>query len=345
MNRKKEGSMTDQPGATFQVLDGGRAAAQDPVAESREPASDQLVNGERIALAPNEPPTGADAALAGEEVKEAGPYPFLKTPAVHNGVIIAVNNDTAEVPLNQEDIDAAHEELYTVSEAHAEEETKQAELRKQEARDMAQLKGTRENLRKSEEKLLKLGGELAQYGREIHNKTRRVESKVVLTLTAQNEVITTCARSGAELGRRTASAEEIERASKGSQHVMKLEPGGDSTSARGNPDDEMVIISVSCKGYTAAKKRLRDNLNEVVDPKNPDELFKIATWQVENPGGPSEKGRSYVEVPRYIARAMSTIAEGSAVDLRVEPSKFVSGASLTAESDDDEAGDISDEQE
>lgn len=245
------------------------------------------------------------------------PWPFLKIPAEQGGVIVGTDERDGVRDLTKEDIGAAHEEMYLTSQNLREAEAEEKRLEREEKNAEAALKGTREALRKIEQKQLELGRELATFSEEIHTGKRRITIQVVETVTLQNELVITDARDGSVIERRTATADELDEARNVTTEMkfskMNLDVVPDSPDAKGNPEQDVLHVSINLAAYKKTKKAIKSGLQEVQvpNPADDDDVYPIS-WQTKD-------GRSLAIVPRWVASRLHLLCEqDTALDFRIE---------------------------
>lgn len=261
---------------------------------------------------PEQPASETQAPAAAPDA-----WPFLKIPADQGGVIVGTDERDGVRDLTPEDIGAAHEEMYLTSQNLREAEAEEKRLEREEKNAEAALKGTREALRKIEQKQLELGRELATFSEEIHTGKRRITIQVVETVTLQNELVITDARDGSVIERRTATANELDKARNVTTEMklskMNLTVVPDSPDAKGNPEQDVLHVSINLAAYKKTKKAIKSGLQEVQvpNPANEDDVYPIS-WQAKD-------GRSLAIVPRWVASRLDLLCEqDKALDFRIE---------------------------
>lgn len=279
----------------------------------------------------------AGAAPPEKDTTPAPPeYPFLKTAAVAGGVILGTEERTVERDLDFNDLQAAQEELNNVGRSFREAEAFERELVEREKREHAALSGTREAIRGAKETQIKCGGEMATFCEELQTKKRKRKIPAVKTLTLQGEIIFTAADTGEELGRRTATKEELELSTGKTANLVGIGQGGpqptplppasattDSPSPKGNPDHEPVVVSISIAGYKSAPKGVKAavEVQPILGQQDAEDPETVSVmWRTEAPKGiAGEAGRSYATVARWLARALQVVGDGhKALEFRVE---------------------------
>lgn len=238
-------------------------------------------------------------------------YPFLKEPAEQGAVIIGTDERESTRPMTEDDIKEAHEDLYKTSQKLRAEAMTEKELTAHIKSLEASLKGAREDLRKSEEEQLVLGRRLATFAEEIHSGVRKIEIKVVESITKGNEYVVTDAHNGAVIERRTATADEIEEASgvdkPASQQAM-------ATMTSTQAADDIVLVSLSTSAYKKTKRSVADGLMGIAYPNSegdPDGDTLSILWEVIDK-------RSVAKVPRWAADRLKKIADGDkALDFKI----------------------------
>jgi hypothetical protein len=248
-------------------------------------------------------------ATAAEQTtsKDEQEYPFLKTPAEQGAVIIGTDERDSTRQMTEADIKEAHDELYKESQKLRAEALTEKELTAQIKSLEASLKGAREDLRKSEEEQLVLGRRLATFAEEIHTGVRKIQIKVVESVTKGNEFVVTDARDGKVIERRTATQDEIEE----SRSPQKGQTGmfGSTMAA-----DDIVIVSLHTAAYKKTKRGISDGLLAVPYPNSegdPDGDTLSIVWELADK-------RSIAKVPRWAADRLKKIAEvDRALDFKI----------------------------
>lgn len=251
--------------------------------------------------------TATDAA----QIDDTKEYPFLKEPAEPGAVIIGTTEHESTRPMTEADVREAHDDLYKESQKLRTEALTEKELTLQIKSLEASLKGAREDLRKSEEEQLVLGRRLATFAEEIHTGVRKIEIKVVESITKGNEYVVTDARNGSVIERRTATTEEIEE-SRGIANPSAQSSMSTMTSTMAA--DDSVLISLSTAAYKKTKKAIKDGLTGVEYPNqvgDPDADVLGVLWDTKG-------NRSVAEVPRWAADRLKKIADGDkALDFKI----------------------------
>lgn len=241
----------------------------------------------------------------------AQPLPFLREPAEPGGFIIGTEEAAAEVEMTAADIAAANDEMFITSQNLREAQGQQKDLLRDEKNAEQALKAVRESIRKNEERRLSLGDELAVFAEQIHTGKRKVTIQTVLTITKGNELVITDARDGKERERRTATKEELAKAQDKTASILTQQQPGD----KGNPQDELVTVTVLAGAFSKARKKLATDMFEVL-PENADidaDPYPVV-WL------PAPNKRSAAVVPRWVAMRLLTIAgpDAETLGLKIE---------------------------
>ncbi len=249
-------------------------------------------------------------------------FPFIAQPAVKGGVILRVDGGKVFRLMTQDDVNAAAEEIGTVSLQHGDVakfltvcETNVAELEQN-------LKDARGIVRTTEVKLLDVGAQLATLGRAVRSGKREWNTQVVMTITLQNEVIYTDAKTGEQIGeKRTATNEEIKQATnrqaallnpdapKDPPHPIddakakkdKKRRTSDSPNGKPDPREQVIKVSVSSSAFNRLTPRRKDDFRKV--PGIDDEPGFPLNWSLSPDGE-----RLSVDIPRRLLATLSTMA-------------------------------------
>ena len=256
---------------------------------------------------------------APEETKE-NPFPFLREPAEPGGVILRTEEAQAEVDMTPADVAAANDEMFLTSQNLREAQGQQKDLLRDEKNAEAALKAVREALRKNEERRLSLGDELAVFAEQIHTGKRKVTIQTVHTLTKGNELVITDARDGSVRERRTASADELAEAREKTASIATV-----PTSGKGNPQDELVTVSVNPSAFKGRKKLAADMAEVYPEDADSDAEPYPVVWL------PDANKRSAAIVPRWVAFRLIKIAgsESDGIGLKIELSKAAASDEVT----------------
>jgi hypothetical protein len=248
-----------------------------------------------------------DAGMKAEQAAADQEYPYLKTPAEQGAVIIGTDERESTRPMTETDVKEAHDTLYTTSQKLRTAAQKEKDLGTEVKRLEALLKGTREELREAEVEQLILGRKLATLSEEIHTGVRKIDIKVVESVTKGNEFVVTDARSGVVIERRTATQDEIEE----SRSPQKGQTGmfGSTQAA-----DDIVLVSLHTARYEKTKRGIKDGLLAVPYPNSegdPDGDTLGIVWELADK-------RSIAKVPRWAADRLKKIADGDkALDFKI----------------------------
>lgn len=258
-------------------------------------------------------------SAADDDAKPAAPartYPYLNIVAEQGGVLIGTEDRKVVRAMTQDDLMDAAEEQAKVAHQMEEAEIRQEKMIGEEKSYKKLLDGARENIRKAENEQKECGQQLKALAFEIETSTRTVATKVNLTVTPSNELIMVDAETGQMIERRTATVEELERSRNKSQALFFSPPTStsDSSAAKENPEEKVVVLSISDFGQSKAKKSIREGLAEVPYPGQEGQDAECLTvhWSASCPiEGKGELGRLYAAVPAWAARRLRVVAEGN----------------------------------
>ena len=285
---------------------------------------------EGTAPQPEQTPQAVEQDPAPVEIKPE--FPYINQPAVTGGVIIKVESGTVFRDMTQDDVNAAAEEIGTISMQHGE-VAKFLAVSEANVLDLEQrLKDARGIVRTTEVRLLDVGAQLAELGRAVRSGKREWQTQITLTVTPGNEVIYTDAKTGIQIGdKRTATAEELKAAT--NRQAALLNPDAphevaqdidtakgkgkkgprkttDSPSHKPDPGEELLKASISSSAFNRLTPRRKDDMRSV--PGMDDEPGYPLNWQLSEDGE-----RMAVFIPRRLLATLRTMA-GPNLDFKQE---------------------------
>jgi len=293
--------------------------------------------------APRPEPASAEEAKQPQEQPGAEPpvpaappppeFPFIAQPAVQGGIIIRVDSGKVLRDMTQDDVNAAAEEIGTVSVQHGDVAKFLAVAEANVLELEQQLKDARGVVRTTEVRLLDVGAQLAELGRAVRSGKREHHTQITLTVTPGNEVILTDAKTGQQIGeRRTATADELKAATNRQAALLNPDaphevahdiadgPKGkgkkagrktsDSPTHKPDPGEDLIKVSVSSSAFNRLTQRRKDDMRSI--PGLEDESGYPLNWQLSD-----DCERLNVFVPRRMLPTLRTMA-GPGLDFKQE---------------------------
>lgn len=270
-------------------------------------------------------PAAVDAPKAPIEVVPE--FPYIAQPAMAGGVILRVDGGKVFRPMTQDDVNAAAEEIGTVSERHGE-VSKFLVLAENNVQTSEQrLKDDRGIVRNTEIQLLDVGAQLATLGRAVRSGKREWNTQIVMTITPQNEVVYTDAKTGEQIGeKRTATADEMKQATNRQAALLnpdapkdlatpiddakksKKRRTSDSPHAKPDPGHQPVKVSLSTAAFNRLTPMRKAEMRKVAGLDD-DPPFAL-NWAVSE-----DAERMSVEIPRRLLGTLMTMA-GPTLDFK-----------------------------